>query len=738
MSIVATKLRLTGAGLIALTVSLVAGCEGEPSLSAEDLRTKDGCDPDRVTETDGHRRLALIVGVGEYLNRVVPDLSGPPGDAERIYALLTGPDGYGFPKLNVCLLLDGEATTANFKQAFDQALVSRARKGDVAVFYFAGHGSEIEDTNGDEPDGWDESLMLHDARTDMARDLLDDELNRMLARLSEKTRDVTVILDSCNSGTATRGPEEGTVAARFVPPPVDAEADGAPITDQGRGAGAPGWIPESLDGLVAFSAASDSNPALERDGRGIFTDALLRIMSQVGARPLTLAQVARQTPPLMAAESTQIPYFQGDLDRPVFGNRGRNRPIAWEIIETGPPIELGGPPLPGIGAGAELRVYDGAATGAETRDPGQAKATVVIDDDPTGLNAKARVSAIGPRSGGPERGDLAVLVRPADAFIVLKVRLRPAGEPGGIPDERAVELRRIVEADPEAAMLVSLTEGQGDFELSVGPGGQLLLRGPAHRVRNVIESDRRTPRMLWQHARQRALLHLRGEGGSELTDQETLLARLVPAAARPGQCVRGAWEQAAPNTEQVIPLCQTWNLEIELAEQAPVPLLVGALILSTDGSVFALPSDDRKVRLRPGETYRFEARGETFRGEPPLVVRDRVLVFGTQETNPVSWKLFTETAQTRAAGPRRTGLAAALHRYLTPGTRATVRVEEAPAEDTTWTMSYVTMRVEANQGLPASDGAGVIALENACDASKGCGGPERRQPGSVPTSPTTH
>jgi hypothetical protein len=57
---------------------------------------------------DGVSRLALVVGVGQYRDPSVPDLAGPPNDANRVYGLLTRGDGYGFPKANVCLLLDEE------------------------------------------------------------------------------------------------------------------------------------------------------------------------------------------------------------------------------------------------------------------------------------------------------------------------------------------------------------------------------------------------------------------------------------------------------------------------------------------------------------------------------------------------------------------------------------------------------------------------------------------------------
>ncbi len=686
--------------LVGLLLLQPAGCDGSNSeknsatVSVTASNTAQMCSFGEAVETDGHRRLALIAGVGQYKNKAVPDLDGPPNDAKRFYNLLTEKNGYDFPAENVCLLLNEEASTANFKQAFDKALVERARADDVAVIFFAGHGSQAPDKNGDEADNFDETLMFHDARTKGVRDMLDDEFNQMLARLHKKTKRITVILDSCNSGTATRGPEASTVRARFFKPMT--EEIGAGAVDEGTGEGAGGMTTEALPGLVLFSAATDSNPALEKNGRGIFTDALLRVLAEVGERPLTYAQVARLTPPLVSAESPQVPYFHGDLTGAVFGNVTRSRPIAWEVSKVKPSIEISGPPLAGIGKGAEFRIYDGAVTGADTRDPDKAKATVVVVES-SELNARVGISAAKPDMPRIEPGDLAVLVRPADAFITIKVRMRPSREAGGLPNERAKMLRDLIEQDSEARMLVELTEGPGDFELSVGADSRLVLKGPENRPRNTYKKDDQVPQSLWQHARQRALLHLRGEGGSNFLDNETLRASLIPAAKQNNCSKKGVWQQEEPNSQQIIPLCYAWNLRVSRADESPIPLLIGALILSTDGSIFALPRDGRKVRLQAGESYTFKARGETFVGAAPLDVQDRVMVFGTHEKNQVSWGLFTETAATRGTRGRAPGgLHRALDRYLQPGTRGQVVLDEESVEETTWTMSTVTMRVKAN------------------------------------------
>lgn len=686
--------------LAALLFLQPAGCDIDNSenkgLTVSRAGTFANCSFNEAVETDGYRRLALVVGVGRYKNKNVPDLEGPPNDANRFYGLLTEENGYGFPAENVCLLLNEEATTGNFRQAFDKGLVERARPNDVVVIFFAGHGSQAPDKDGDEVDGFDETLMFHDARTGKVLDLVDDEFNRMLVRLHKKTTRITVILDSCNSGTATRKPEASTVMARFFTPltdTIDVEDAEEPFVESAKG-----MVNESLAGMVVLSAAADNNPALEKNGRGIFTDALLQVMMGVAEQPLTYAQVARQAPPLVSAESPQVPYFHGDLDRAVFGNQSRTRPVSWEVKSAGPPFEIAGPPLAGVGEGAEFRIYDGSITGADTRDPNKAKATVVTIES-TELNAKAIVTASNPEMGQIKPGDLAVLVRPADAFIKIKVRIRPSNEAGGISQERAGRLKKLTEQNSESGMLVEVTEGAGDFEVSVDSDHRLILKGPENLPRNVYQSDDQLPRNLWQHARQRALLQLRGEGGRDFRDNETLRVSLKPAPpTKQGECSQKAvWHQAEPNSQQVIPLCYAWNVQVTLSDDSPIPLLIGALILSTDGGIFALPRDDRKIRLQPGESYTFDARGETFMGAPPLDVQDRVIVFGTNEKNPVSWSLFTETADARATrGPGLMGLAAALDRYLRPGTRGVGVVEEQVMEEYTWTMSTVTMRVTAN------------------------------------------
>lgn len=677
-------------GISYTVLGLCLAAAANPCLAA--IQQIPGCAIEQTAETDGIRRLALIVGVGQYISDKVPDLAGPPEDARRMQQILSGKNGYGFPQQNVCMLLDDQATVQNLQEAFDSFLLPRLKEKDIVVFYYAGHGSQTADKNGDEPDGQDETLVLHDSRTEQnggkIGDFSDDRLNGLLAKLYKKSDNVTVILDSCNSGTATRGDRE-TMVARFVEPAPD-QAD-APQTE-GVGDGAGDLAPESMPNLIALTAASDGTSALEQAGRGIFTDALLQVLGQGSNQALTYAQAARQIPALVAARSYQIPYFQGKLDRPVFGNSLRTAPVAWEVTELGPPLKLAGPPLPGLGAGAELRIYDGALSGADTRDPAKAKASVAIETM-TGLTATANIVGKNAPAAALAVGDIAVPVRPADDYVRINVRIKPESEPGGVPPDRAAAIKQAIADDPDAKTLLNVGDGPGDFELSLTSDGLLQLKGPENRVRNVFGQDSDAAHNLWQHARQKGLLQLRGEGGSEFSDNQSLQIEVIPSS-RQDDCAKGVWEAAAPNADQIMPLCHRWNVKVTLDKNAPAPLLVGGVVLSTDGSSFGFPADGRRELLKPGESTTFSAAGETFRAGLPLDVWDQLIVFGTKEKNPVRWDLLTQSARTRAADPAKTGLYRALDRYLT-GTRGQA-LDSDSAEDTTWTLSKIKLRVEAN------------------------------------------
>ncbi len=122
-----------------------------------------------------------------------------------------------FKESNILTIKDSEATKTGIKAKFFQ-LISLANDGDKIVIHFSGHGQQVTDLNGDEEDGMDEALVPYDAPSELKdpqyrfeKHIIDDEINDWISQLKTKIgKDghILLILDSCHSGTASRGEAE--------------------------------------------------------------------------------------------------------------------------------------------------------------------------------------------------------------------------------------------------------------------------------------------------------------------------------------------------------------------------------------------------------------------------------------------------------------------------------------------------------------------------------------------------
>lgn len=154
-------------------------------------------------------RYALLIGISRY--RVLPTLPGAHNDVDLMRNVLSSQ--HGFAPDHVRVLLDEAATRSGIMNAL-QEVIGQARPQDTVFIHYSGHGSQIQDFNGDETDDHlDETLVPYDGRTEGIPDILDDELEALLSQLQAHLS--LVILDSCHSGTATRGQEFQT---RTIPP----------------------------------------------------------------------------------------------------------------------------------------------------------------------------------------------------------------------------------------------------------------------------------------------------------------------------------------------------------------------------------------------------------------------------------------------------------------------------------------------------------------------------------------
>ena len=79
-------------------------------------------------------------------------------------------------------------------------LVAGARPGDALFFHYSGHGGQARATEGDEADGYNETILPLDFQT--AGQMEDDELHARLVRPLPMGCRLTALFDSCHSGTA--------------------------------------------------------------------------------------------------------------------------------------------------------------------------------------------------------------------------------------------------------------------------------------------------------------------------------------------------------------------------------------------------------------------------------------------------------------------------------------------------------------------------------------------------------
>jgi hypothetical protein len=162
-------------------------------------------------------RYALVVGIDSYPPESrVPPLFGCRNDANAMADFLA--QRFTAPPFQIKTLLDAEATRDHVIEGFRTHL-AQAQAGDVALFFYAGHGSEEEASGLDkenETDGRNQTTVLYDSRLPNGEDLLDKHLRQLLDEVSERGVHMTVVLDCCHSGSGTR--DLAATATRKAPP----------------------------------------------------------------------------------------------------------------------------------------------------------------------------------------------------------------------------------------------------------------------------------------------------------------------------------------------------------------------------------------------------------------------------------------------------------------------------------------------------------------------------------------
>jgi metacaspase-1 len=242
------------------------------------------------------KALSLHIGLNTVDPKAYAGWSGPLAacefDANDMAALATSKG------IKPTLLLTKKGTRSAVLASMRTA-AKALKKGDLFFMSYSGHGGQVPDTSGDEPDKKDETWCLYDGQ------LIDDELYFELSKFGVGVR-VLVLSDSCHSGSVTREiappPPPPGMRPKLMPEAVAMRtyADNQAFYDQlqagvAKAVSGLGFDPDAAlaqvvasgrltatvtkfnPSVILISGCQDNQTSMDGDHNGAFTEALLKV-----------------------------------------------------------------------------------------------------------------------------------------------------------------------------------------------------------------------------------------------------------------------------------------------------------------------------------------------------------------------------------------------------------------------------------------------------------------------------
>ncbi|CAN5663869.1 hypothetical protein BH18ACI4_BH18ACI4_06640 [soil metagenome] len=371
-----------------------------------------------MTDTNGKppELYALLIGIDRYMPNKLPDgghypdLGGCVRDISHVEQMLRGTLGLTderifkliapVTKANPSEPADQSPTYENLVAAFKN-VTGIARPGDQVYIHYSGHGGRtptiFPKLKGE--NGLDESLVPTDIGNEGTRYLRDVEMSHLIKAMTLKGLIVTMVLDSCHSGGATRG--LGGAVARGIPnvdtterPRDSLVASLAELSQTWLGVSsgqtrsvntASGWLPE-MKGYVLLAACRANELANEYafDGaerNGALTYWLLDALKQNGSGLTYRMLYNRVVAKVHAKFVEQTPQLEGEGNREIFGSNEVQSQRAVNVLKIDPAkkrVLLNTGRTQGVSKGTQFAVYPAGADFAKTDE----RLAVVELDDP--------------------------------------------------------------------------------------------------------------------------------------------------------------------------------------------------------------------------------------------------------------------------------------------------------------------------------------------------------------------
>lgn len=312
-------------------------------------------------------KYALIVAVADY-----PAEGGwkPISSLNDVDLIRDALLKQGFNENDIKVITNSEAKKADIVNELG-VLTKKVKKGDVVVVHFSGHGQQIADNQAkDEIDGYDESIIPFDANLYYSstyngeNHLRDDEITVLLDGIREKLGeegDILVILDSCHSGTATRGlaPSRGTSVKfeepGYVPPKTENQEISTEI-DRSTNTNV-------LASMVVISGASQEElnyEYLDKNSHiryGSLSFAISKALAEAKPETTYAALFDKIKVEMSMIAPKQSPQIEGDVNNKIFGGKAVDQKPYYTISDWFDDKTVT------IKAGNLMGLYDGTRVG---------------------------------------------------------------------------------------------------------------------------------------------------------------------------------------------------------------------------------------------------------------------------------------------------------------------------------------------------------------------------------------
>ncbi len=181
-------------------ILLEKGFDQIPQLTSSRMIHVD--DPFSITppsfDPSSNKQRAVLIGINYKGQK--GQLSGCHNDVHNVAQYLQ--EVQGFKNENITILMDDGMHKPPTKSAIISAykrLVKQTKEGDVVFCHYSGHGGRLPDDNGDEDDGYDETLIPLDFQK--SGQIRDDDLLKILVHPMPANVTMTCLMDCCHSGT---------------------------------------------------------------------------------------------------------------------------------------------------------------------------------------------------------------------------------------------------------------------------------------------------------------------------------------------------------------------------------------------------------------------------------------------------------------------------------------------------------------------------------------------------------